>query len=173
MSKGYHVPTVRVSTGFTGSRKGYKAIGSCWSNEAAKDGINQLFISPVIDDSLRVLDVLLHEICHAVVGVKEGHNKVFKRCAQAVGLTGKMTQTVASPELTTRLQSIVKDIGEYPHAELMPSLSGTKKQGTRLLKAECTSCGYTIRVTKQWVSLGLPTCLCGTEFTMDIKEIIK
>ena len=33
-----------------------------------------------------------------------------------------------------------------------------KKQSTRLLKAECPECGYTIRVSKKWADLGLPTC---------------
>jgi hypothetical protein len=33
-----------------------------------------------------------------------------------------------------------------------------KKQGTRMLKAECPECGYTIRLTKKWADVGLPTC---------------
>lgn len=160
-SKGYTVPPVRVSTGFTGSRSGYKAIGSCWSNDAAKDGINQLFISPVISDSLRVLDVLVHELVHSVVGVAEGHNKVFKRCALAVGLEGKMTATVASHSLIeTTLKPIIKIIGEYPHAELTPSMSGKKKQGTRMIKLSC-DCGYSVRTTQSNIDIGLPVCPCG------------
>ena len=27
-----------------------------------------------------------------------------------------------------------------------------------MLKAECPECGYTIRLTKKWADLGLPTC---------------
>jgi hypothetical protein len=33
-----------------------------------------------------------------------------------------------------------------------------KKQSTRLLKAECLECGYTIRLTKERADLGLRTC---------------
>ena len=33
-----------------------------------------------------------------------------------------------------------------------------KKQSTRMLKAECPECGYTIRLAKKWADLGLPTC---------------
>lgn len=33
-----------------------------------------------------------------------------------------------------------------------------KKQGTRLLKAECEKCGYTVRVTKTWLAVGMPAC---------------
>ncbi len=27
-----------------------------------------------------------------------------------------------------------------------------------MLKAECPECGYTIRLSKRWADLGLPTC---------------
>jgi hypothetical protein len=33
-----------------------------------------------------------------------------------------------------------------------------KKQSTRMLKAECLECGYTIRLTKKWADVGLPSC---------------
>jgi len=36
-----------------------------------------------------------------------------------------------------------------------------KKQTTRMIKAECPSCGYTARISQKWVDVGLPTCPCG------------
>jgi hypothetical protein len=33
-----------------------------------------------------------------------------------------------------------------------------KKQSTRMLKAECPECGYTIRLAKKWAEVGLPSC---------------
>ena len=33
-----------------------------------------------------------------------------------------------------------------------------KKQSTRMLKAECPECGYTIRLSKKWADVGLPNC---------------
>ena len=33
-----------------------------------------------------------------------------------------------------------------------------KKQSTRMLKAECPECGYTIRLAKKWADIGLPSC---------------
>ena len=33
-----------------------------------------------------------------------------------------------------------------------------KKQSTRMLKAECPECGYTIRLSKRWADMGLPSC---------------
>lgn len=33
-----------------------------------------------------------------------------------------------------------------------------RKQGTRLLKAYCGKCGYTVRVAKTWLEIGTPLC---------------
>jgi hypothetical protein len=35
-----------------------------------------------------------------------------------------------------------------------------------MLKALCLGCGYTIRLTKKWADMGLPTCPCGDEMEM-------
>ena len=161
--KGYKVPQVRVSVGFTGARKS-KAIGSCWNKEAAKDQVAQIFISPVIDQSFRVLDILAHELIHAIYP-KAGHRGSFRKAALDIGLTGKMTATVAGPELRECLNALIKTLGDYHHASLNID-DFRKKQSTRLLKAECQSCGYIIRVTKKWAEMGLPECMssCGGHF---------
>lgn len=31
----------------------------------------------------------------------------------------------------------------------------------RLRKAECAGCGYVVRVSREWIAKGLPTCVCG------------
>lgn len=36
--------------------------------------------------------------------------------------------------------------------------SAKKKQTTRLKKAECGLCGYTVRLTQKWIDVGLPLC---------------
>lgn len=36
--------------------------------------------------------------------------------------------------------------------------SRPKKQTSRLLKAECGDCGYTVRVTAKWLEIGAPHC---------------
>lgn len=35
------------------------------------------------------------------------------------------------------------------------------KQTTRMRKAECATCGYTIRVSRAWIAVGMPSCPCG------------
>ena len=165
--KGYAVPPIRVSVGFPSksatSRKS-RRIGECWSPEASADNVAQIFISPVLADSVRVADVLAHEMVHAAVGNDAGHRAPFRRCALAIGLVGKMNATVASAEFAEWLaRMIVLAIGEYPHAELRPA-TNEKKQGTRMIKCTCAACGYVARTTAVWLEMmGAPLCPCNGE----------
>lgn len=155
---------VRVSVGYAKrQRKG--TIGVCYNSTAAEDGVHQLFMSPELDNAERVLDVLMHELIHAWDDCKSGHKGEFARVAKALGLTGKMTATVASDELKTRLQDVLGKLGDYPHARL--NANHIPKQSTRMLKAFCGECGYTIRLTKKWADMGLPTCPCGCDMEME------
>ena len=156
-------PKVFVSVGWPssgGTRRQNMTIGQAWSPENSADGkTGHVFISPVLADSNRVLDVLVHELGHVVVGVKHGHKAPFVRFCKAIGLDGKPTATVASDALNEKLTALVEKIGVYPHASLAPG--ERKVQGTRLLKVVCPDCGYTIRVTQKWIDEGYPTCPCG------------
>ncbi len=63
-----------------------------------------------------------------------------------------------------------KPEGEQPAILRIYSKDG-KKQATRLLKAVCPDCGYTIRVTSKWAALGLPVCPTDlVEFVLADKE---
>lgn len=159
---------IRASVGFPSSKglsNSKRRVGECWRDIASKDGTIEIFISPTIGDPLRACDVLIHELCHAAVFPAHGHKSEFTKAAKAMGLTGKMSATIASPALVERLNALLPDLGPFPHAELAPLSGVTKKQSTRLLKAECSGCGYTIRVTQKWIDFGLPTCTpCGCLF---------
>lgn len=152
---------VRVSVGFPkGSRGKGHAIGQCWYGVMAADNVPQLFVSPVLDEPLGgqgVLSVLVHELVHVACGPGVGHKGPFKRLAVAVGLEGKMTATSAGEVLLGHLARLLVMLGPYPHAKLIPG-SGGGKQTTRLLKAQCPSCEYVIRITQKWADQGLPLC---------------
>jgi hypothetical protein len=160
--QGGKVPVVRVSVGFpAGGRK--NVIGQC--HYAAEDGVAQIFVHPSLKIADRVLDVLLHEVIHACTP-GAGHKGDFARLAKGVGLTGKMTATVASDDLRTRLEALAEDVlGVYPHA-VLEDMSGTshgpKTQSTRMLKAECAEgSGYKVRLTRVWLEeFGAPICPC-------------
>jgi len=162
-SAGYVVPKkIRVSCGWpSGSIK--KSSGECWSRECSKDGTFEIFISPSVDHPSKksgVLAILIHELVHCVVGLKEGHKTAFKRCAVKVGLTGKMTSSTSSKELLPTLEQIVKELGAYPHAAIQPKKNPfAKKQSTRLIKVGCPKCDYIARVTRIHLDdKGAPLC---------------
>lgn len=167
---GFPVPDVKVSTGWPSklalSQK-KRRIGECWAAEAAKDKVCQIFISPYLSDPLRVAETLVHELGHACVGLDAGHGAPFKRFMKTVGLVGKATATEAGDELKERLQRVLTTIGDYPHAMLDKLTRPGKKQTTRMHKAVCPNCGYTVRVAKKWIDIGLPTCPCGEEMAAD------
>lgn len=154
---------VRASCGWPhvrGVASAHRRIGECWSPEASADQTIEIFISPVLDDTKRVAATLVHELVHAAVGNEAGHRKPFSQLAKKVGLEKPWTATVASPELEQRLVTLLSE--KYPHSKLDRNV-GRKKDGTRMLKVMCPSCGYVVRVAQKWIDQGLPTCCCGQE----------
>ena len=137
-----------------GSRR--KALGQCFDPSASKDGHFEISISPAVDDPMDVAHILAHELVHACVGLEAGHKAPFRKLALAIGLTGPMTATMPSESFKQFAQPILDLLGEYPHAEL--DYSSVKKQGTRMLKAECGECGYSVRLTRKWLDVGAPIC---------------
>ena len=165
-AKGVTIPDafkrVRVSVGFPLGARTTSAIGQCWYPSASADGMHEVFVSPVIDDASRALDVLAHELCHVAAGSSAQHGTAFKRLAHAVGLTGKMKATTAGPEFTAWAKGALGELGKYPHGALNVARSPRKKQTTRLIKVSCPDCDYTVRVTRSWLDIGLPICPADT-----------
>lgn len=153
---GYTVPQhIRVSIGWPKRAASCGAIGECWATEASSDQHNELFVSPELTEGAHILDVLAHEMVHATVGTEAGHRKPFKRCALKIGLCGPMRATSATPEFAAWAQALFGVIGPYPAGYLID----TPKQGTRMLKCECRTCGYIARVSGKWLlQAGPPIC---------------
>jgi hypothetical protein len=155
------LPTVQVSVGWPGG-KGQKnnVIGQCWHKSAAKDGVAHIFISPVLDDRVRVLDVLAHELIHALDENKSSHRGRFVKVAKAIGLAGKPTATVAGPELADRLARIAETLGVYPHGAMSDAPRTTGKG--RMVKVWCDDCGLIMYTTRKWIdTYGAFPCPCG------------
>lgn len=139
-----------------------QVLGECWAMANSVDNISEIFISPTVDDSVRALDILTHELGHAAVGTHAKHNRTFALYCHNVGLEGKPSATVAGEELTERLNTILASLPTYPHGRLI--LSTPKAvQGTRDRKAYCDNdaCpsiaaspqgdGFKTRLTKFWM----------------------
>lgn len=151
---------VRVATGWPGGRgKKDGVVGQCWMPEATADGVPGVFISPVEGDPIRVLDILVHELVHAIG--HRGHRGPFAKLAAKVGLEKPWTATKAGERLREDvLKPIAEALGAYDHAVITPG-ARLKVQSTRMLKLECPECGYTVRTTRKWIEVGLPACPNG------------
>ena len=140
-----HAPTppVRVSVAPMQS----KTMGICHVRKASSDEHNEIFITAHIDDSVKILDVLTHELIHALDDCQSGHRNYFARVARKAGLEGKLTATQAGPDLTTVLEHIVKILGPIPHARLNVA---PKSKGRNNNKIFCDSCGFQANLSRKW-----------------------
>jgi hypothetical protein len=150
---------VRVTCGFPSNAKRSGAIGECWADTASADQTFEVLISPVLDEPMRVFETLVHELCHSTAGAMN-HGINFQKVAAAMHLepTGAKgwKATTRSVKFGAEFFDLVQSLGPYPHAAL--TMSNRKVQTTRMLKAVCPSCGYTVRLTQKWADLGLPSC---------------
>jgi hypothetical protein len=150
---------VRVTCGFPSTAKRSGAVGECWADTASADKTFEVLITPEIDDPVWVFDVLVHELCHTTAGAMN-HGVNFKRVAAAMHLAPSAEKgwkaTTRADSFIPTFGAIVDSLGAYPHGAL--TMSKRKVQTTRMLKAVCPSCGYTVRLTAKWADLGLPSC---------------
>lgn len=161
---GFTVPELRISCGFPS--KGAmstkrRVIGECWGGLQSADGKPQLFISPFLHEPLEEMGVLatvVHEVIHATIGTEAQHGPKFKKAMGKLGLEGKPTSTHAGAELLERLKPMMESLGDYPHSELKLK-TARKKQTTRMIKCECSACGYVARTASKWITeVGTPIC---------------
>ena len=184
---------ISVGFGYGAKAESKKILGECWSRAATTDRVNHIFISPEITNVVEVLATTIHELVHAADDNVSGHKGRFADSAKKLGLTGQMTATYAGSELAEKLRATADQLGAYPHSALYPTgapvapkpeapegddeteaegetegrvSSGPKKQGTRMVKVECsTDCdcgGYVVRTTEKWLAVGMPICPAGT-----------
>jgi len=156
-NKGYKIPKIQVSCGFPSTGNKTKHIGQCWGRSSTSDGVNQLFISPILDEPVQVLDTLVHELVHAIDDCIHHHGPEFKKIATDVGLQGPMREASAGPWLKEHLIGIAKQLGKYPHSKINLAHSSSKKTGPRP-RAKCKKCGYEVTPLKKWLFMGPPLC---------------
>ena len=159
---------VRVTCGFPSTARRSGAIGECWADTASADKSMEVMVSPELSDPFRVVDVLVHVLCHTTAGAMN-HGVAFRKVADAMHLipaAGKAgyKATTGGDAFKQAYGAIIDGLGLYPHAQL--SMTSRKKQDTRMFKAICPTCNYTIRLSKKWADKGLPTCIDGDTFVL-------
>lgn len=136
---GHPLPKVRITCGFPSTFRRSGALGECWSDKASADGTWEILISPTVAESGQVLAVLLTQLCLA-----------SKADPLAMGLDA------AGAMSDGRWFDLLAEMGPYPHSAL--TVGERPVQTTRMLKACCPTCGYTVRLTAKWAKVGLPAC---------------
>jgi hypothetical protein len=140
-----------------------RRVGEAWATDCSEDKVHEILISPCLARP-DALATLVHELVHLAVGLKCGHRGPFKRAAKAVGLHGPAKATFAGPELAQQLDILAAECPSTYPGRLDTTKRREKKQGTRMLKLECPTCGYLVRTTAKWLEIGLPSCYCGERF---------
>jgi len=195
---GHPLPSFRVSVGFPSAGMNSKAVGECWNKSASADQHFEIFLRPDRADPLNVAATLAHELVHTAVGLREGHKGNFAKVALALGFTRPLTHTSENETLAAWIKPMIEAVGPMPHAPLQwrqgsgvkrggggmspredggegegeegHDSSGPKKQGTRMLKAICKTCGYTVRVTSKWLLIGPPHCPADGAMEIDMEH---
>jgi hypothetical protein len=170
---GYSIPdNYMISCGWP-SREIKRAIGQCFDPELTENGTCHLFVSPVLENPVRILDVIIHEVCHHVVGVKEKHGRKFIKLIRALGLDGKPTATFAGPELKEKLVRIADKLGPYPHPAIkLPGADKPKAPSKRLKLISPAVDDYNVWISPTFLEeYGPPICpISGEPMIVEDKE---
>lgn len=186
---GLSIPdNIRYAVAFPSAGARSTTIGECWYAAASSDNRHTIIIRADQTSTVDVLGILIHELLHASLPPGTGHGPVFARYMPALHLTGKATATVLSHAgriACNHLQifQALGGLGDVPWGKLLfagnrrdvpegpdgPLVADRPKtQTTRMLKACCPTCGYTVRLAKSWAAKGLPSCPTDSEtFTLE------
>ena len=106
---------MRCNFGFTshGSKK-TGITGQYYDGGASTDTIPKLIIRCNTDDPAAILEAVVHQCVHAVVGVEEGHGKAFREVALRIGLEPPMRTSKAGKRLSERLHALSAELGPFP-----------------------------------------------------------
>ena len=153
---GYDLPedvqiTVGWPLGYRSSSK-MQTVGQTFERKASSARVNEIILNikmgstsedpkEIRKNTLKVLEVAVHEGAHVIDDCQHGHGPVFRKIATSVGLCGPMRATQATDKLKQFfIDKVISEIGEFPHRALTAS---GKKQGTRMLKVTCYhGCGF-------------------------------
>ena len=82
-------------------------------------------------DQLNINDTILHEIAHALVGPKHGHNRVWKNMAKKIGCSAKRCHTL--------------EFSEYKWIRFCTNYCWEQKVHRRKLNLICKKCGSPVK----------------------------
>jgi hypothetical protein len=180
---------IRVSCGFGLSLRGENAsiLGQSFRPETTSDKVTNVFVSPLVDNAVQALGILVHELVHCADYNDQGeggHDKAFAEIGAKVGLNvEKPTVALPGVALEAELVALAEVLGDYPHTAIelgartvvvetpqgerrtVRAHTGPARQAARNLKVECQHGGrHHVRTTRGMVAdVGMPSCACHGE----------
>lgn len=144
---------------------GKKVAGQCFPKTWTQDESTYMLVVPTIEDPVKVLAILVHEMVHAL-GIMN-HGKDFKRVATKLGLEGKMKATVPGEALAKELTKLAEELGPYPHQALIPPPKPEKEGEGRKVRVKLRSpddADLIVEMTpKRFAEYGAPICPVSNE----------
>ena len=128
-------------------------LGVCYARAASAADQNEIFITAFSSDTDKLLKVLVHEICHAILDNRGGHGPEFKKVASQAGLrapyaSAKNGEISTSTELDESIAAIVEALGPIPHSELKKP---EPQKGRNNHKLVCGSCKWQANTSKKHI----------------------
>lgn len=147
---------IRFSVGFPKRKRGRGAnspsagVYSIHASGESTGGFREVFIAPTIGDADAAGAAVLAALIEA-----------------ATQAAGRRAVAVDSAQTAAAARGALGGMPEYPHDAMVSAAHLGSASGSRLIKASCPACGYTIRLTRKWIAAGLPICpQDGTQFTV-------
>ena len=137
---GFPLPKFRAAIGFTSGGMRSAANGECWHPKSSADGVYEILIRPDVAEPYYAAAILFPELPHA-----------------SLRWTGASIEPGKKPIVVSKIAKALR-VGEEVEPVDEPASTAKPKQGTRLKKASCPECGYTVRVTQKWLDVGPPHC---------------
>jgi len=121
----------------TNNKSGNHAIGICYPKSWSEGQARVIEVDRTLKDTLRVLDVVAHEVCHAVLPETTGHYGKFVTLTKKVfKLGGIPTATLPTPAFLMLIKGWLENNGTYPHVAYNDH---SQKQTTRMIKLACNN----------------------------------
>ena len=164
------VPPVRVSVGFGTRGLANGTLAQTLPRAMSLDGVNEIYIRPTLHDPTEVLTVLTGELIRAAFDGKAPNGKRVEAALANMGIAmqriSNAVRLYATTQLEADLRALAESLGDYPRANGLDITAATRvKQTTRMIRCECTGCGFLFRTAQSWVDkvggLTCPDANCG------------
>jgi len=115
------------------------AVGICWHSITSEGNHRRIEIDRETSDTIKALEIIAHEVSHAVTAEGTGHKGAFLDLVFKVfKLGGIPTATAPTPEFKQLIENWLVQNGTYPHIRFVDR---RPKQTTRMVKIACIDMG--------------------------------